>query len=83
MEPYVNDSLVAIGAIVDVTEIAEAPTVQGLIDGVAVQSEWAWVNKHDPRIYYPWLIKTWIAQVILVVAYFSVCLVLVKSKDVH
>jgi ABC transport system ATP-binding/permease protein len=56
---------------------------EALIDGVAVQSQWAWVDKRDPQIYYPWVFKTWIAQVILVVAYFCVCLILVKSKDVH
>ncbi len=66
-----------------VARVTAVSAGEGLIDGVAIQSKWAWVNKRDPTIYYPWLFRTWIAQVILVVAYFSICLILVKSKDVH
>jgi hypothetical protein len=66
-----------------VARVTAASAGEGLIDGVASQSEWAWVNKRDPLIYYPWVINTWIAEVILVVVYFSIILVLVKMKDVH
>jgi ABC transport system ATP-binding/permease protein len=66
-----------------VARVTAVSAGEALIDGVAIQSDWAWVNKRDPNIYFPWLFKTWIAQVILVVAYFTICLILVKSKDVH
>jgi ABC transport system ATP-binding/permease protein len=66
--------------------IARAAAVsagEALIDGVAVQADWSWVDKRDPNIYFPWLFKTWIAQLILVALYFFIILILVKSKDVH
>jgi hypothetical protein len=66
--------------------IARAAAVsagEGLIEGSATQTEWAWVDKSDPSIYYPWLLRTWIAQLILVIGYFSLILILVKRKDVH
>jgi hypothetical protein len=66
-----------------VARVTAVSAGEGLIYGVAIQSQWAWVDKSNPKIYYPWLFKTWIAQTILVAAYFIICLILVKSKDVH
>jgi ABC transport system ATP-binding/permease protein len=66
-----------------VARVTAVSAGEALIDGVAVQSEWAWVNKRDPNVYFPWVFRTWIAELILVVAYFTVCMILVKSKDVH
>ena len=45
-----------------VARVTAVSAGEGLIDGVAVQSQWAWVDKSDPKIYYPWLFRTWIAQ---------------------
>ncbi len=66
-----------------VARVTAASAGEGLIDGVASQSKWAWVNKRDPQVYYPWVINTWIAEIILVVVYFSIILLLVRLKDVH
>ncbi len=66
-----------------VARVTAVSAGEGLIYGVAIQSQWAWVDKSNPKIYYPWLFKTWIAQAILVAAYFTICLILVKRKDVH
>jgi ABC transport system ATP-binding/permease protein len=66
-----------------VARVTAVSAGEGLIDGVAIQSEWAWVDKRDSKIYYPWLFKSWIAQVVLVAAYFAICLILVKNKDVR
>ena len=67
----------------NVARVTAVSAGEGLINGIASQSKWAWVNKRDPLVYYPWVINTWIAEVILVVAYFSIILLLVRLKDVH
>lgn len=66
-----------------VARVTAISSGEGLIEAARGQIGWAWVNKRDPNIYFPWLFKTWIAQVILVMAYFIVILILMKMKDVH
>ncbi|HVM70761.1 MAG TPA: ATP-binding cassette domain-containing protein [Anaerolineales bacterium] len=67
----------------NVARATAVSTAEGLIKGVAAQAEWSWVDKSDPKVYYPWLFETWGAQILLVVIYFSISLGLVKAKDVH
>jgi len=66
-----------------VARVSAVSAGEGLISGIATDGMWSWVNKRDPLVYYPWVINTWIAEVILVVVYFSIILFLVRMKDVH
>jgi len=66
-----------------VARVTAVSSGEALIDSVKVSVDFGWVNKSNPNIYFPWLFRTWFAQVILVAAYFSIILVLVKLKDVH
>ena len=65
-----------------VARISAVNTAEGNINGIAKSYGWAFVNKSDPKIYFPWLFKTWIAQVVIVAAYFVIILILIKRKDV-
>ena len=66
----------------DVARISAVNTAEGTIQGVSDSYSWAFVNKKDPNIYYPWLFKTWLAQVEIVAVYFLAILYLIKRKDV-
>jgi hypothetical protein len=59
-----------------------AKGAEGLIENIRDQFGWAWVNKNDPAIFYPWLFTQWLSQAALIVAYFVIILVLIKRKDV-
>ncbi len=50
--------------------------------GMSDKYSWAFVNKKDPKIYFPWLLQTWIAQLVIVAVYFVIILILIKRKDV-
>jgi hypothetical protein len=66
----------------DVARISAVNTAEGTIQGISDSYSWAFVNKNDPKIYFPWLFKTWLAQVEIVAVYFLVILYLIKRKDV-
>jgi len=53
-----------------------------IIAGVTKIYGWAWVNKHDPAIFFPWLVNSWLAQLKIVLVYFLLILLLIKRKDV-
>lgn len=55
---------------------------EGIIGTVNAQYQWAWVNKHDPKVYAGWLFEVWIAQVGIVSVYLAIILYLIKRKDV-
>ncbi|MCL4561955.1 MAG: FHA domain-containing protein [Chloroflexi bacterium] len=55
---------------------------EGLIESIREQFGWAWVNKNDPNIFYPWLFKEWLSQGAIIGVYFLIILVLIKRKDV-
>jgi ABC-type multidrug transport system ATPase subunit len=65
-----------------VARISAVSTAEGIIKGMTDKYGWAYVNKKDPKIYFPWLFKTWISQVEIVAVYFVITLVLIKRKDV-
>ena len=69
-------------AMYNISRVAAVKGAEGVIDGVTQQYGWAWVDKDDPNIYYPWLINTWLAQVIISSVYFAIILYLIKRKDV-
>jgi len=66
-----------------VARVTAVSAGEGLISAIASDSIWSWVDKSDPKIYYPWLFNMWYAQGILMVLYFVIILVFVKLKDVH
>ncbi len=66
----------------DVARISAISTVEGNIQGISESYSWAYVNRKDPLIYYPWLFQTWFAQLVIVAVYFVVILILIKRKDV-
>lgn len=65
-----------------VARISAVSTAEGIIKGMTDKYGWAYVNKKDSKIYFPWLFTTWISQVEIVAVYFVVILILIKRKDV-
>jgi hypothetical protein len=66
----------------EVARISAVNTAEGNIDGISKSYGWAFVNKSDLSIYFPWLFRTWFAQIEIVIAYFLIILFLIKRKDV-
>jgi len=65
----------------DIARVSAVKGGEGVIQGNEDQYGWAWVNKNDPFIYFPWLFQTWFAQVVIVAVYFVIILYLIKRKD--
>ena len=65
-----------------VARISAVNTAEGTINGVSSSYNWAYVDKKIPKIYYPWLFRTWFAQVEIVAVYFVIILILIKRKDI-
>jgi hypothetical protein len=66
----------------NISRISAVKGAIGLINSINLKYDWAWVNKRDPEIYYPWLFKTWLAQIEISFAYYLIILYLIKRKDV-
>jgi hypothetical protein len=66
----------------NIARVSAVKGAEGIMSAVTEQYGWAWVNKKDPKLYIPWLIETWVAQLVIVAAYFVVILWLIKRKDV-
>jgi hypothetical protein len=66
----------------DIARNSAVKGAEGLIDSVTEEFGWAWVNKDDPKEFWPWLFKAWIAQGVIIFVYFLGILVLIKRKDV-
>jgi len=66
----------------NVARISAVNTAEGNIQAMADHYGWAFVDKKNASIYIPWLLKTWVAQLEIVAAYFIVILILIKRKDV-
>ena len=60
------------------TAVASA---EGMIENVKKEFGWAFVNKDDPDVFWPWIAKLWLAQAILIGVYFVLILFLIKRKD--
>jgi hypothetical protein len=55
---------------------------EGLIESITEEFGWAWVNKEDPDIFWAWLFRAWIAQLLIVTIFIGLILVMIKRKDV-
>jgi hypothetical protein len=66
----------------EIARVSAVKGAEGVIDSVTEKYGWAWINKRDPKIYYPWLFGTWIAQLEIIAVYFVLILILIKRKDV-
>jgi hypothetical protein len=55
---------------------------EGTIGGHKEEFGWAWVNKNDPVIFWPWMFRAWIAQGVIIFVYTLLILYLMKRKDV-
>jgi hypothetical protein len=66
----------------NIARVSAVKGAEGIMSAVTKQYGWAWVNKKDPSIYIPWLIRTWVAQLEIVAVYFVIILWLIKRKDV-
>jgi hypothetical protein len=76
MVQYQEDFAEWTGARTSATKGAE-----GLIESVTEEFGWAWVNKEDADIFWPWMIKAWAAQLVIILVYFGGILFLMKRKD--
>ncbi len=56
-------------------------TAEGVIKSIKKEFGWAFVNKHDPDIFWPWMVNTWVSQAVLIGVYFVIILFLIKRKD--
>jgi ABC-type multidrug transport system ATPase subunit len=56
-------------------------SAEGMIKSMNKEFGWAFVNKNDPDIYWPWLVTTWVSQMVLIGVYFLLILILIKRKD--
>jgi hypothetical protein len=56
-------------------------TAEGLIKSIKKEFGWAFVNKNDPDIFWPWMVTTWASQMVLIGVYFLLILILIKRKD--
>jgi ABC transport system ATP-binding/permease protein len=65
-----------------VARVGAVKAAEGIINGVTNKLGWAFVNKKDPDLYFPWLFSTWFAQFVIVAVYFVVILFLIKAKDI-
>ncbi|MBI5934301.1 MAG: FHA domain-containing protein [Chloroflexi bacterium] len=69
-------------ALYNISRVSAVKGAEGVIGSVTEQYGWAWVDKDDPNLYFPWLFNTWFAQVKISLVYFVLILYLIKRKDV-
>ena len=66
----------------NISRASAVKAAEGIIEIITKNFGWTWVNKDDPKIFVPWLLKTWFAPIEIVVVYLAIILVLIKRKDV-
>jgi hypothetical protein len=66
----------------NITRVSAVKGGEGTIESVNEKYDWAWVNKDDPKEYFPWLLKAWFSQLEIVAVYFVIILIFIKRKDV-
>jgi ABC-type multidrug transport system ATPase subunit len=66
----------------NIARVSAVKGAEGIMSAVTGQYGWAWVDKDDPAIYFPWLFNSWFAQLRIVAVYFVIILWLIKRKDV-
>ncbi len=66
----------------NISRVSAVKGAEGVIELFNEKYGWAWVNKDDPKIFFPWLFKTWFAQIEIVMVYLVIILIMIKRKDV-
>jgi hypothetical protein len=66
----------------EVTRSSAIGGAEGLIESINEEFGWAWVDKDDPDIFWPWLFRAWLAQTIIILSFIGLTLVMIKRKDV-
>jgi hypothetical protein len=66
----------------NISRVSAVKGGEGIIEIVTEKYGWAWVNKNDPKIFIPWLLKDWLSQIEIVIVYLGIILFLIKRKDV-
>jgi ABC-type multidrug transport system ATPase subunit len=66
-----------------IARVSAVKGAEGMISKVNEMFAWAWVDKSDPSIYIPWLLRSWLAQVEICLVYFLVILYMMKRKDIN
>jgi ABC-type multidrug transport system ATPase subunit/pSer/pThr/pTyr-binding forkhead associated (FHA) protein len=63
--------------------IAAVQPAEAIVGTFARDLGWAFVDKDDPAVFWPFLIKTWVAQGVIIGILFVGILILQKRKDVN
>jgi ABC-type multidrug transport system ATPase subunit/pSer/pThr/pTyr-binding forkhead associated (FHA) protein len=69
-------------AVYNISRVSAVKGAEGIIGSVTKQYGWAWVDKDEPDLYFPWLLDTWFAQIKISIVYIVIVLFLIKRKDV-
>jgi len=67
----------------NIARVAAVKGAESVMETITDKYGWTWVNKHDSDVYSQWLAQAWLAQVVIVGAYYLIILFLVKRKDVR
>jgi hypothetical protein len=65
-----------------IARVSAVKAAEGIIKAITDRIGWIFVNKKDPGVYYPWLLRTWLAPVEIVLVYLVLIMILIKRKDV-
>jgi hypothetical protein len=60
---------------------AAVEPAEGVIKNVREEFGWAFINKHDPEVFYSWLSSVWAGQAVVIGVYFIIILIMIKRKD--
>jgi ABC transport system ATP-binding/permease protein len=55
-------------------------SAEGVIEAVRKEFGWAFVNREDPAVFWPWMYGTWASQGLLIGVYCLLILILIKRK---
>ena len=56
-------------------------SAETLIKSVKEEFGWTFVDKNNPDVFWPWILKSWGAQLVIIGAYFILILIIFKRKD--
>jgi putative flippase GtrA len=62
---------------------AAALPAEGLIGTFVDDFRWTFVDKDNPEKFWPFIYKTWIAQIVIISVLFFAILILQKRKDTN
>jgi hypothetical protein len=64
-----------------ITRNAAVNKAEGTIDNLLTNYGWSFVDKSDLQVYWWWIIRSWMAQGLIITLAFIATLVLIKRKD--